>query len=373
VNNEIVPAEAGRIIGPTPPGYFPADTTTAALEQLKDWVTAASSAAALVAPLIDTPFIPASLIPKVDPRATPEEFEAARKLTIANATGAVLQGLTLGLDPMTSLQQIYIVHGRPGMYAKMMVALVQSKGHEVWTEDLTDTRAVVCGRRRGTQHIERITVTMDMARRAGWVASNKSYGTVPQDMLWARAAGRVCDRIASDVIRGVGTVEQATDEAEQPAGSLPGKPRRTTVRPPRPVAEEPELEPDAPQAITAAPQPEILVSRGERRRILALMTDLGIRGRAKVLPEISRIIGRKIGSTSELRVSEGHAVISNIRSRLESPAPAPAPETETEPEPEPKPAIEQTPQEDEDPTIEEWPVVAEAPGGDAPEMNPGDS
>jgi hypothetical protein len=212
-----------------------------------------------------------------------------------------------------------------------------------------------------------------MARRAGWVASNKSYGTVPQDMLWARAAGRVCDRIASDVIRGVGTVEQATDEAEQPAGSLPGKPRRTTVRPPRPVAEEPELEPDAPQAITAAPQPEILVSRGERRRILALMTDLGIRGRAKVLPEISRIIGRKIGSTSELRVSEGHAVISNIRSRLESPAPAPAPETETEPEPEPKPAIEQTPQEDEDPTIEEWPVVAEAPGGDAPEMNPGDS
>jgi hypothetical protein len=120
-----------------------------ALTRLGEWVDAARHAHQLVAPLVGTSFVPDSYKPKVDPRATPEQREEARQTAIANATAAVLQGITLGLDPMTALQQIYVVHGRPGMYAKIKVALAQSRGHEVWTEDLSDSRAVVAGRRRG--------------------------------------------------------------------------------------------------------------------------------------------------------------------------------------------------------------------------------
>ena len=160
-----------------------------ALDRLEKWVAALTDAGRLVAQLVDTPFFPDSLRPRVDPRATAQEKQRAREVAIANGTAAILQGITLGIDPLTALAQIYIVHNRPGMYAKMMVALVQAHGHEVWTEDLSDTRAVVAGRRSGTEHVERVTITMDMARRAKWT-SNAKYQETPQDMLWSRAAAR---------------------------------------------------------------------------------------------------------------------------------------------------------------------------------------
>ena len=46
----------------------------------------------------------------------------------AAVAAAILTGRELGVGPMTALQQIYIVHGRPGMYAKIKVALAQAAG-----------------------------------------------------------------------------------------------------------------------------------------------------------------------------------------------------------------------------------------------------
>lgn len=212
------------------------DNANDALARLGAWVEAARHAHQLVAPLVGTAFVPDTYKPKIDPRATPEQRAEARATAIANATAAVLQGITLGLDPMTSLQQIYIVHGRPGMYARIMVALVQSRGHEVWTEDLTDTRAVVCGRRRGSDAVERVTVTMDQARKAGWATRNENYQKTPQDMLWARAASRVCSRVAPDALMGIASVEEVQDELAAPNAAL------RTVAPRRRV-----------QAVAAAP------------------------------------------------------------------------------------------------------------------------
>lgn len=185
--------------------------THAGLDALHRWVEAADEASQLVARIIDTPFVPDYYRPKVDPRATPEQKAEARELAIANGTAAVLQGISTGLDPLTALQNIYIVHGRPGMYAKLMVALVQAAGHEVWTEDFTGQRAIVAGRRKGTEHIERVVITMQMAQAAGWTR-NPNYKTTPADMLWARAAGRVCDRIGADVLKGIAAVEAIQDE-----------------------------------------------------------------------------------------------------------------------------------------------------------------
>jgi hypothetical protein len=224
------------------------DSASEALNRLGQWVEAARHAHQLVAPLVGTAFVPDSYKPKIDPRATAEQKETARQTAIANATAAVLQGITLGLDPMTSLQQIYIVNGRPGMYAKMMVALVQGHGHEVWDEDVTDTRAVVAGRRKGTDNIVRITVTMDQARKAGWTR-NEAYTKTPQDMLWARAASRVCDRIASDVLKGVASVETVQDELGVAGGNgvrtvVPRKRKEQAARPELTAAPGPALDED---------------------------------------------------------------------------------------------------------------------------------
>ncbi|HEY6012493.1 MAG TPA: hypothetical protein VIU37_00750 [Candidatus Limnocylindrales bacterium] len=295
-----------------------------ALDRLARWVEAASHAHRLVGGLIDTAFIPDVYKPKVDPRASDEVKAEARKVAVNNATAAVLQGVTLGIDPLMALQQIYIIHGRPGMYAKMMVALIQGHGHEVWTEDLSDTRAVVCGQRKGSSHVERITITMDMARRAKWT-SNAKYSETPQDMLWARAAGRVCDRIASDVLKGIATVEQIQDEiqatAEVGTGQRVVAPRKRAAAAAieaTPV-EDPPLEDVAaaePEPVVEEPPPAAprLITPAQQKKLHALLNETGRKDRDVALVYIAGVLGREIESTKELTVAEAGRVIEAMES-----------------------------------------------------------
>lgn len=297
-----------------------------ALAKLADWVQAAGHAQELVAQLIDTPFVPDAYRPRVEPRATPQQQAAARQTAIATGTAAVLQGITLGLDPLTSLQQIYLVHGRPGMYTEVKVALVKSKGHEVWTEDISDTRAVVCGRRAGTDYVERVTVTMEQARKAGWT-SNQAYAKTPQDMLYARAAGRVCDRVAPDVLMGIASVEEIQDAitTTAEAGTRTVSPRRRTPPPPAieaTAAEDPPLEetpPPQPEPEAEAPR---LITAPQSKKMFALLREQGLGERDETLSFIRNLIDRDLESTKELTVAEAGQVIE----ALEDAPPADEPE-----------------------------------------------
>ncbi|GGG04403.1 hypothetical protein GCM10007304_18130 [Rhodococcoides trifolii] len=120
----------------------------------------------------------------------------------ANGAAAILYGAELGLNPIQSLQQIFVVHGSPAIYARTMVALVKSRGHKLWTEESTDQSVTVCGQLRGDDHIERSTWTYERARKAGYT-SNKKYDTDPQAMLYAKAATEICRKIAPDVLLGI--------------------------------------------------------------------------------------------------------------------------------------------------------------------------
>ncbi len=180
-----------------------------ALRGLDDWLRAAGSAEQLARQLVHSFFVPQAYKP-----GNPRD-EAAVGVAVANATGAILLGQSLGLDPLTALQQIYVVHGRPGMYAKLKVALAQAAGHRVWDEEYTAESATVCGQRHGTDDLVRITITMEQAKQAGWT-SNAAYQKTPADMLWARAASRVVDRIAADLLMGIQSIEDI-DEDDAPA------------------------------------------------------------------------------------------------------------------------------------------------------------
>lgn len=305
-------------------------TSSQALSRLAEWVEAARNAHQLVAPLVGTAFIPDAYKPKIDPRATPEQREEARQTAIANATAAVLQGITLGLDPMTALQQIYVVHGRPGMYTEIKVALVKSRGHEVWTEDISDSRVVVCGRRKGTDYVERVTMTMEQARKAGWT-SNQAYAKTPQDMLYARAAGRVCDRIAPDVLMGIASVEEIQDTVKATAevGERTVSPRKRAA--PALVAapqDEPPLEAEPVGAVAAPAQepdddyvdaetepataPPPGITPPQQRKLHALLNETGRGDRDIALVWMSGVIGRELTTTKELTKREAGTVIDTL-------------------------------------------------------------
>ena len=116
---------------------------------------------------------------------------------------AIYHGQQLGWNPLTSLQNIFTVHGVPGMYARAMRALLISKGHEVETVESTTKSATVRARHAGTENWEEVTWTIELATQAGYVAGNQKYKTDPRGMLYAKALADACRRAAPDVLMGM--------------------------------------------------------------------------------------------------------------------------------------------------------------------------
>jgi hypothetical protein len=221
---------------------------SSAIGQLMQHVQAMSSAYDLAEKLCNTTMVPAIYRGKPD-----------------DATAAILYGSELGLTPIQSLQQIFVVQGKPAIYARTMVALLMSKGHEVWTETTGDEAVTVCGRMRGSDHVER-----------------------------SKAASEVCRKIAPDVLLGIGYSREEL-ELEQPpvrvrservSGGVSGLKAALGLGDPAPsedvvddesvamgqaAAEAASNEGSEPEA----PQVE-LITAAELKRLWAKLTDVGL-------------------------------------------------------------------------------------------------
>lgn len=119
-----------------------------------------------------------------------------------NGAAAILYGAELGLTPIQSLQQIFVVHGQPAIYARTAVAMVKRAGVIVETISSTDDAVTVRATDRRTGQVEESTWTVERAKKAGYT-SNKKYDTDPQGMLYAKAAMECCRKIAPDVLLGI--------------------------------------------------------------------------------------------------------------------------------------------------------------------------
>jgi hypothetical protein len=168
--------------GTEPAAHIALPSTASMIQNAAQDLTAAHY---LAKALCNTSFAPTHF------RGKPEEGAAA-----------IMYGDTIGLDPLAALQNIFMISGKPGLYARTMVAIVLSKGHEVWTEEDTPQKVTVCGRRKGTDKIERSEWTIERARVAGYT-NNAKYKTDPQAMLYARAAGDVARKVAPDALLGM--------------------------------------------------------------------------------------------------------------------------------------------------------------------------
>ena len=118
-----------------------------------------------------------------------------------DAAAAILYGAEVGLKPQQALQQVFVVHGQPAIYARTMVALLKAKGYRFETVESTDEAVTV----RATSprgEVEEATWTIERAKKAGYT-SNKKYSTDPQAMLYSKAASEVSRKIAPDVLLGI--------------------------------------------------------------------------------------------------------------------------------------------------------------------------
>lgn len=194
------------------------------LSSLTEWAKEAREASQIAQSLAKTAFVSTTL------RGKPDEV-----------TGAILTGHEVGLKPMAAVRSIDVIQGTPAMRAVAMRALVQSAGHDLWVEETSLTRAVVCGRRKGSEHVQKSVWTIDRAKRLG-LTSKDNWSKQPDAMLIARATAECCRLIAADVLLGLPyAVEELADVDPAEVEDAPKK--RTAKRKPLPDVEAPELEP----------------------------------------------------------------------------------------------------------------------------------
>ena len=265
------------------------ETTVSVIQDTARDLTAALTIAKA---LVNTPFVPAHF------KGKPED-----------AAAAILYGATIDMDPVAALQNIYVVSGKPALYARTMVAIVLSKGHLVWTETEGEGTVTVCGQRQGSNKVETVTWTADMAKRAGYT-SNKKYQTDPRSMLYARASGDIARRVAPDALLGMGyTREELELEDEQP--DAPAVQARSSLSRLRAVV--PAEVPAAAAEPAVADDLDHPVSKDQLSQLAHLLADQGFTDKAEGLAFIAKHAGRVVKASKDLTEAEADTVIAALQ------------------------------------------------------------
>lgn len=157
----------------------------------------------------------------------------------AAVAAAILFGRELGMEPMTALRAIAVIKGKPTLSAEAMRGLVLSHGHDIRFVEMTATRCVVEGRRRGQDEPTRVTFTMDDAKRMG-LAGQQQYAKMPRQMLSARATAELCRLVFADVIGGLLVDVEVEDDVEAGAPAAPAGETMQRARKPRTTVVEAE-------------------------------------------------------------------------------------------------------------------------------------
>lgn len=105
------------------------------------------------------------------------------------AFAAIQIGRESGLGPMTSLQMIDVISGKPSMSAELMVSLVREAGHSLIATELNAKVCTAEGTRADNGDTMEFTFTIDDAKTAG--LKGGAWNTYPASMLWARASSQL--------------------------------------------------------------------------------------------------------------------------------------------------------------------------------------
>lgn len=159
----------------------------------------------------------------------------------------------LGEDPLTVMQNIYVVQGKAGWLSSYMVARINKsgllKGRIKWREEGTGADLKVtayCTLQDGDEISA--TASMRMAMAEGWV-KNQKYSTMPEHMLRWRSVAFLQRLYFPDVMLGMPTAEELEDTAPVLRDVTPKDERPTAA-----VALEAFAKADTGQAETPKPK-----------------------------------------------------------------------------------------------------------------------
>jgi len=157
--------------------------------------------------------------------------------TVEKAATIVLMGKELGLAPMTAINNISVIKGKPTLEAKLMLSLVLKKYPTAYYRVAKNTPEIAeihLGRDKESHGI--FTFTIEQAKAAG-LTGKDNWKNYPADMLLWRAVARACRIMFPDVL----TVTAHTrDEIEQPP-TIVIEPEKVTEKIEEPQKEDPRI------------------------------------------------------------------------------------------------------------------------------------
>lgn len=124
---------------------------------------------------------------------------------------------TMKLEPLTVLQNIHFVKGKPGWSAQFLIARANMSGkftHGLrWrTEGKGADISVTCYAHTTDGEVVDATASMAMAQAEGWT-SNSKYKSMPEQMLRYRSATLLVSLYCPEVKFGIPTAEELEDVA----------------------------------------------------------------------------------------------------------------------------------------------------------------
>lgn len=146
----------------------------------------------------------------------PQQFQG----NLPNCLIALEMSQRIGASPLMVMQNLYIVHGRPGWSAKFLIASFNQCGRfsairYEWTgergKDTWGCKAWAVEKATG-EKIEGPTITIQLAKDEGWYGkSGSKWKTIPELMLQYRAAAWLVNTHAPEISMGLNTTEEIGD------------------------------------------------------------------------------------------------------------------------------------------------------------------
>lgn len=240
----------------------------------------------------------------------PKSFQGNPKSVAA----VIMKGHSLGLDPMSSLEAIFEVYGRPAMYARTMAALFIAHGGELDRMEATSERVSVRARLNSSRIWQEFEWDIDRAKQAGYM-SNAKYKTNPIEMLYAKCVAEAVRSVAPHLLFGLSVAEEVQlgdyddlgEIEDTPAKPEPKKPgRKVTTRRTAKPAPEPEQElVDEETGELTSPEP---IGPEQYEAIQAIYAGRGDDMPA-ALADMHRLIGREITHPNQLTSTEAEQII----------------------------------------------------------------
>lgn len=117
-----------------------------------------------------------------------------------NLAAAILYGAELGMSAVQAAQNVFVVNGKPAVYARTMAAQVRRAGYIIEEVEASDKKVVWKGLRDDAWALSEWTI--ERATQAGYT-TNKLYQSNPQEMLRAKCISEVCRIKFQDVLLGM--------------------------------------------------------------------------------------------------------------------------------------------------------------------------